>query len=301
MRVLGQADPVLLLLHGLLGAGNSFGSMYDELADRGTLVVPDLLGFGDSMQRTGPFDIAAHLAALDTALEGLCLDRRRTVVAGHSLGGLLALHWAAQHVEHVDTVAAFAAPLYCSREEARRHVNAMGPLYRVLSGDGPLPAAMCAWMCAHRHLSALVAVAARPDLPVPVAKAAVQHTWESYTGVMDGVIAASDWMRSLETLAGSGVPVTLADGAHDPVLVRGRATALAEQMPTVRHVQHPRADHGLPLTDPRWCVGLLAELAQRESVDAAETPLHSARRPVSSTRASADRGRELTGPSNYET
>lgn len=257
LRVLGEGEPVVLLLHGLLGAGNSFGSAYDEIAQHGVLVVPDLLGFGGSMQPAGSFDAAAHIAALDAALAALQLDQRPTVVAGHSLGGLLALQWAARHVEHVQAVVTLAAPLYLDRDEAQQHINAMGPLYRLLSGDGPLPQAMCAWMCAHRDLSALLAVATRPDLPVPVARSAVQHTWESYSGVMDGIIRRSDWSASLEILARAAVPVTLAEGARDPVLVPGRARALAAQMPAVRHVQHRHADHNLPIADPDWCVRLI--------------------------------------------
>ncbi|MDP9416753.1 MAG: alpha/beta hydrolase [Actinomycetota bacterium] len=93
VRVLGSAEPVVLLLHGLIAAGNYFGAAYDPLAEHGTIVVPDLLGFGGSMATTGSADAAAHLAALDDALAALDMHNRPLIVAGHSMGGVLALRF----------------------------------------------------------------------------------------------------------------------------------------------------------------------------------------------------------------
>lgn len=39
--------------HGMVGAGNSFGAAYDALSEHATVVVPDLLGLGGSLQTTG--------------------------------------------------------------------------------------------------------------------------------------------------------------------------------------------------------------------------------------------------------
>ena len=122
VRILGSGEPVVLLLHGMVAAGNSFGAAYDTLSEHATVVVPDLLGFGGSMSTTQVTDASAHIAALDAALAALGLDRRPTVVAGHSMGGCLALRWAAQHTDLVRSVLTFGAPLYLNRAEADEHV-----------------------------------------------------------------------------------------------------------------------------------------------------------------------------------
>ena len=83
VRTLGSGPTVVVLLHGMIAAGNSFGACYDALGEHATLVVPDLLGFGGSMDATGLTDAGAHIAALDAALAALGLDQRPTVVAGH--------------------------------------------------------------------------------------------------------------------------------------------------------------------------------------------------------------------------
>jgi len=259
VRVLGTAEPVLLLLHGMVAAGNCFGAAYDDLAERATLVVPDLLGFGGSMLVTGPTDATAHMDALDEALVALDLDRRPLVVVGHSMGGALALRWAARHVDRVGAVVTFGAPLYRTRAEADEHVAAMGRMEALLAGDGALPRAVCGWMCRHRIAASWIAVAYRPDLPVPVARTGVKHTWHTYTGSMNGLIRDAGWQRAPRVLSRAGVPVVLVAGDADPVPVPGRAAELAAAWPAVTERRHPSADHGLPLTHPVWCRRLIAD------------------------------------------
>jgi len=128
----GFGTSVVLLLHGIIAAGNSFGAVYDELTAHATVVLPDLLGFGESMYAVGPADTRAHIAAIDAALARLELENRSTIVAGHSMGGTLALRWAAEHTDRVHSVTTFGdhlgAPLYRDRTEADERVAGMGHL-----------------------------------------------------------------------------------------------------------------------------------------------------------------------------
>lgn len=258
VRTLGSGEPVILLLHGMIAAGNSFGAAYDELAQIATLVVPDLLGFGGSMQTSERIDAAAHVRALDDALTVLGLDRRPTIVVGHSMGGSLALRWAAGHTDRVRAVVALGAPLYLNRVEADKHVAAMGRMEAMLAGDGMQSRLLCAWMCRHRTLASWIAVAGRPDLPVPIARSGVKHTWGSYAGSMDGLIRDDSWREAVDALARGCIPVFLAAGLRDPAPVAGRAEELACSHPNVTVVVHSNADHGLPMTDPKWCLRLIA-------------------------------------------
>lgn len=262
VRVLGSGEPVVLLLHGLAGAGNGFGAAYDELARGATVVVPDLLGFGGSMDATGPTDAQAHIAALDAALAALGLQDRPTIVAGHSMGGVLAIRWAAAHSHRVRAVLTFGAPLYVNRAEADAHIGAIGWMEALLAGDGHLPRAACAWMCRHRTVASWLAVAYRPDLPISVARSGVKHTWDTYSGAMDGLIRDDGWLAALDGL--NRVPMTLAVGECDAVPVPGRAAELARTRPALRPVVHPEADHGLPFTHPDWCRRLIAEALRLE-------------------------------------
>lgn len=259
VRTVASGQPVVLLLHGLVSAGDTFGAAYGALAENATVVVPDLLGFGGSMETTEATDAVAHITALDAALAALGLQHRPTVVAGHSMGGTLALRWAAQHTDRVTSVVTFGAPLYRTRTEADDHIAGMGRMEALFSGDGPLPRAVCAWMCRHRTAASWITVAFRPDLPVPVARSSVRHTWDTYSRSLDDLIRDSGWSGALDVLDRAGITVTLAAGAADPVPVPGRAAELARTRASINHVTHPSADHGLPLTDPHWCHHLVAD------------------------------------------
>jgi len=85
----------------------------------------------------------------------------------------------------------------------------------------------------------------------------VRHTWLSYLAAMNGVIRHAGWEGALHDLEAAGVPVLLANGARDPVPVPGRAAELADGHPNVEAVEHPTADHELPISDPAWCARAL--------------------------------------------
>lgn len=259
VRVFGTGETVILLLHGIIASGDSFGATYDDLGRSARVVVPDLLGFGRSIDTAGPCDAAAHVAALDTALAALDLDRQPTVVVGHSMGGVLAIRWAATHPDRTRAVLTFGAPLYRTRAEANQRMGAMSPMAALLAGTGRVAQAVCAWTCRHRGIASWLAVGSRPDLPVSVARGGVNHTWATYSGSLDSLVRDGGWAPALQALDERGTRVVIAEGAQDPVPVPGRAGVLARRLPNVRYEIHAHADHLLPLTDPGWCRSLIEQ------------------------------------------
>lgn len=224
VRTFGSGEPVVLLLHGMAAAGNSFGAAFDRLDDSGRVVVPDLLGFGGSMLPPGQVSGEDHLDAVDAMLAALGLTQAPLVVVGHSMGGPLALRFAARHTSQVRTVITLCAALYRDDAEADARIALMGPFEAALTGDGPLPNRLCAWVCRHRSIAGWVAVVIRPDLPVAVARSGVKHTWDSYRGALDGLLRAPDWEPALDRIAAADIPVVLVEGGADPVPVPGRGT-----------------------------------------------------------------------------
>jgi len=258
VRTFGSGDPVVVLLHGMIAAGNCFGAGFDPLGSCGTVVVPDLLGFGTSATEPGPLTAADHCTALDDMLSALGLDDRPLVVVGHSMGGALAVRWAATRLPQVQAVITFCAALYRTQAEADEGARRMGLFEAVLAGDGPLPRTMCAGMCRFRTTASWVAMAIRPDVPVTLARTGVQHTWDSYRGSLLSLIHSADWEPALGRLAEAGVAVTLAEGSRDPVPVSGRAATLAAGLPGVAWAQNLGAGHQLPITHGDWCAALIA-------------------------------------------
>ena len=252
VRVAGAGERVFLFLHGLVSSGDTFGSDYDRLTEHGRLVVPDLLGLSRSMSNAeGGFSLEDHLDSLDEMVLALDLANAKFVVAGHSLGALIALHWTARRAGQVDAVVTFGAPFFRNETEARRQLKAMGPIESLFAQDSPLAEKSCALMCAHRDLAQFLAVALSPDLPVPVSSKAVSHTWPAYRGAL-GVFFA-DWKTAIDQLEQRGVRMTLISGDKDRSQVKGLAAQLAATFSCVSEIRVKDAGHILPITHGKFC------------------------------------------------
>jgi len=81
------AGPPLLLLHGWPEFSLTWEPVMARLADRFTLLAPDLRGFGDSNKPDGPFGPDQHAADMLALLDALGL--RQVGVIGHDVGGAL--------------------------------------------------------------------------------------------------------------------------------------------------------------------------------------------------------------------
>ncbi len=79
------SGPPLLLLHGWPEFWLTWEPVMQRLADRFTLIAPDLRGFGDSDKPAGPFGPGDHAADMVALLDALGVDR--VGVVGHDVGG----------------------------------------------------------------------------------------------------------------------------------------------------------------------------------------------------------------------
>ena len=94
------SGPVLLLLHGITNSSETWERAADALADRFTIVAPDLLGHGNSATPRGDYSLGAHASGVRDLLSALDIDR--VTVVGHSLGGGIAMQFAYQFPERCE-------------------------------------------------------------------------------------------------------------------------------------------------------------------------------------------------------
>ena len=91
----GSGDPELLFVHGWCCDHTAFGPQFDHFAQTHTVTALDLRGCGRSGRPAAGYgvpDLADDLARFCTAV-GIA----KPVVVGHSLGGMIAVEFAAQH------------------------------------------------------------------------------------------------------------------------------------------------------------------------------------------------------------
>ena len=89
--------PVVLVAHGVTGNHLAWQQLAD--LDRFTVVAPDLRGRGRSSSLTGPAGMTRHAEDLIAVLDHLGLER--VLLAGHSMGGFVAVELATRHPERI--------------------------------------------------------------------------------------------------------------------------------------------------------------------------------------------------------
>jgi pimeloyl-ACP methyl ester carboxylesterase len=89
----GSGEP-LLLVHGLGGTRSTWRHLIGSLAATHTVIAPDLPGHGESDAPAGDYSPGAHSTAMRDVL--LALGHSSATIAGHSLGGGVALQFAHQ-------------------------------------------------------------------------------------------------------------------------------------------------------------------------------------------------------------
>lgn len=251
VRTGGSTGPLVVLLHGLVATGDIFGAPFDSLAESSMLVVPDLLGFGRSLdERRFLFTTDEHLDALDAMLDDLGLGHQPLIIGAHSMGVALAVRWAARHGARCEAVVGFGAPVYPNATAVHDTIAETGLMARAFVATTRWAQAVCRLNCRHRRIAGLIAAAAAPELPTRIARAASLHTWPAYRDAIDDVISATDWPRTLSELAATGTNVELVWGTEDRIGDRAFATTLPGA--TVDEVDG--ADHHLPLTHPTQCI-----------------------------------------------
>jgi pimeloyl-ACP methyl ester carboxylesterase len=114
-RMAGTGPPVVLI-HGMLNSSRHWERVAERLADRYTVIAPDLIGHGDSATPRGDYSLGAHAATIRDLLAAIGVERASFV--GHSLGGGVAMifFWMfPQHTERLALVSSGGRGPSCTR------------------------------------------------------------------------------------------------------------------------------------------------------------------------------------------
>jgi pimeloyl-ACP methyl ester carboxylesterase len=96
----GGQGPLLILIHGITNSSASWEPILALLERDFTVIAPDLLGHGDSAKPRGDYSLGSFASLLRDLM--LALGHQRATIAGHSLGGGIAMQMAYQFPERVE-------------------------------------------------------------------------------------------------------------------------------------------------------------------------------------------------------
>lgn len=254
-QVGGTGPGTTLLLHGLVASGRFWSAHFVDRAAPDRVLIPDLLGFGRSLDGGESFSPEDHVSALSDLLDAAGSGGRITIAA-HSFGTTLALRLAVARGD-VERLVLIGAPVTTATPaRAARRLSPMGRLFGLDTGAARLA---CRINCSNRTFSGWLAAAIEPSLPVPVARDASRHRWASYRAAVDTSLS-TDWPGLIEQL--SGCDVLFVTGTDDRLPDRSVIDDLVRRHAAVEHVVVP-GGHRLPLEDPVRCAALVGGVASR--------------------------------------
>lgn len=105
--VIDPSRPVIVLLHGSPGHSEDFHRLVPALADKYSIIAPDLPGFGASSHRIPDYSIRAHARYVLQLLDALQV--RRAHIVAFSMGGGVALNIADMAPERVASLTMLSA------------------------------------------------------------------------------------------------------------------------------------------------------------------------------------------------
>lgn len=129
LEVAGEGRP-FVLLHGLTGHRDDFGTRLPDLADVGWLLAPDLRGHGDFTQtdREESFSFAQLVADLNELLDALGVEG--CDLLGHSFGGMVALRFVLAHPERVHSLILMDTAPFSPEDYSRATFEKAGAIAR---------------------------------------------------------------------------------------------------------------------------------------------------------------------------
>lgn len=232
-RVAGSG-PAILLIHGIGDNSTTWSTVQTALAQRFTVIAPDLLGHGKSDKPRADYSVAAYANGMRDLLS--VLDVERVTVVGHSLGGGVAMQFAYQFPQFVDrlilvgsggvtrdvNIALRAAALPMGTEAlALLRVPLVLPALQAL---GRLGGALFGSTGVGRDIPDMLRILA--DLPEPKASSAFARTLR----------AVVDWRGQVVTMLDrcyltKSIPVQLVWGSRDAVIPVAHAHLAHAAMP----------------------------------------------------------------------
>ncbi|MFD4609927.1 alpha/beta fold hydrolase [Streptomyces sp. NPDC058440] len=237
----GDGEP-LLLLHGIGHHRQAWDPVVHLLAPEREVITVDLPGFGASPAL--PEGLRHDLPTMNVVLGALCeaLEIERPHVAGNSLGGLLALELGREKL--VRSVTALAPAGFWTQSE-RRYAFGVLRTMRALARRMPLPLVERLSRTAAGRTVLTSTIYARPARRSPEAVVAETLALARASG-FEEILRTGVGVRFTDVLP--GIPVTVAWGTEDRLLVRRQGVRAKQIIPRARLVRLPGCGH-VPMND----------------------------------------------------
>jgi pimeloyl-ACP methyl ester carboxylesterase len=261
--------PLIVLIHGITGSSETWEDVIEPLAERYTVVAPDLLGHGESAKPRGDYSLGAYASGLRDLLSALGHDRG--TIVGHSLGGGVAMQMAYQFPDRCERL------VLVSSGGLGREVHFLLRAAALPGSEWVLPLLASSRIVnagtSFGGLLRRVGLRAGPDL---------EELWRGFSSLND-VGARGAFIHTLRGVIEPGgqrvdakdrlylaqrMPTMLIWGERDPIIPVRHGQAASDAIPGSRFETFPDAGHFPHRDEPRRFVKVLGDFM--ETTTAAE-------------------------------
>src|SRR3954454_4042440 len=259
----GSGDELLVLLHGITSTAEAWREVLPRLAERYTVVAPDLIGHGRSAKPRGDYSLGAYAAGVRDLLAVLGFDRG--TVVGHSFGGGIAMQFSYLFPEYVERMALI------SSGGLGREVHPLLRAATLPASEWVLPLIAREWPVraggAVSAVAAKIGIEAGPDLAEferGYASLAEEGPSDAFIHTMRGVIDHEGQRVSpLDRLyLADQMPTLIVWGDSDPVIPVEHGRNAHRIVEHSRYVELPGSGHWPMLDAPDRIVQELTEFME---------------------------------------
>ncbi len=244
-NVRGEGEETIILIHGWTGNHTRWGKIGEMLMDRYRVVDIDLRGHGWSDKREGmDYSFSSHVLDLDGIFE--TLDVEKAILAGHSMGGMIAQYYTLTFPQKVSKLMLLGTSACVANDEKKKN--------KILLGS---------FLFTHAFEVAL-AIKDRykkehPDLYPDVNDATLRPCRDAAAKGLEAV-ANHDIRERVKSIT---VPTLIIASEDDQTVKYDRASELASLIPGSRLVTLQKHSHHFTLEAPGEVVAAINEFLTR--------------------------------------
>jgi pimeloyl-ACP methyl ester carboxylesterase len=257
------SGPVVVLVHGITSTSATWANVLPYLAERFTIIAPDLLGHGESAKPRGDYSLGAYASGIRDLL--IALGHERATFVGHSLGGGVAMQLAYQFPDHCERLVLVSsgglgreitALLRAASLPGSELVLPLLVNERVL-GAGRAVGRLLGRIGLRLHTDVGEVLRGHASLSDGEARAAFLHTLRTIVDPGGQRVDARDRLYLARA-----IPFLLVWGERDPIIPVEHARAAHQLVPGSRLEVFPNAGHFPHLDDPLRFVRLLIDFME---------------------------------------
>jgi 3-oxoadipate enol-lactonase len=220
----GKGTP-LVLLHGFPLDHHLWDNVSSLLEDKFELILPDLRGFGESTTVNAPYSMDDYASDIAGLLDQLGIQR--AAVAGHSMGGYVALAFAKLYPERVSGLALISSQVLADPPDRKegRYTSAADVAEK---GIGGVVEAMTSKFTSDPRLQTVARALMERQQP------------DAYIGALK---AMAERMDSTSLLSTFKFPVVIVHGDADALIPVARAREVKAAVPDSHYVELKDTGH----------------------------------------------------------